>query len=69
MQSQFVSGCPPSSDGDISDPTSGASPNAFVMFPCAFARRFIFPQRLFDFVFGDVCGLYTVMNHFTGRKA
>ena len=28
----------------------------------------IFPQRLFDFVFGDVCGLYTVMNHFTGRK-
>ena len=29
----------------------------------------IFPQRLFDFVFGDVCGLYTVMNHFTGRQA
>ena len=28
----------------------------------------IFPQRLFDFVFGDVCGLYTVMNHFTGRQ-
>ena len=29
----------------------------------------IFPQRLFDFVFGDVCGLYTVMEHFKGRKA
>ena len=28
----------------------------------------IFPVRLFDFVFGDICGLYTVMNHFTGRK-
>lgn len=28
----------------------------------------LFPQRLFDFVFGDICGLYTVMNHFTGRK-
>jgi short-subunit dehydrogenase len=29
----------------------------------------IFPQRLFDFVFGDICGLYTVMNHFTGRQS
>ena len=29
----------------------------------------LFPQRLFDFIFGDVCGLYTVMNHFTGRKS
>ena len=29
----------------------------------------IFPQRLFDFVFGDVCGLYTVMEHFKGRKS
>ena len=28
----------------------------------------IFPQRIFDFIFGDVCGLYTVMNHFTGRQ-
>ena len=28
----------------------------------------IFPVRWFDFLFGDVCGLYTVMNHFTGRK-
>ncbi len=29
----------------------------------------IFPYRLFNFVFGDICGLYTVMDHFTGRKA
>lgn len=28
----------------------------------------IFPVRLFDFLFGDVCGLYTVMDHFTGRQ-
>ena len=28
----------------------------------------IFPHRIFDFIFGDVCGLYTVMDHFTGRK-
>ena len=28
----------------------------------------IFPVKWFDFVFGDICGLYTVMNHFTGRK-
>ena len=28
----------------------------------------IFPYRLFNFVFGDICGLYTVMDHFTGRK-
>jgi len=28
----------------------------------------IFPHRLFNFVFGDICGLYTVMDHFTGRK-
>ena len=28
----------------------------------------IFPYRWFNFVFGDICGLYTVMNHFTGRK-
>ena len=28
----------------------------------------IFPVRWFDFVFGDICGLYTVMDHFTGRK-
>ena len=29
----------------------------------------IFPVRWFDFIFGDVCGLYTVMDHFTGRQA
>ena len=28
----------------------------------------IFPYRWFNFVFGDICGLYTVMDHFTGRK-
>ncbi|MBR1705259.1 MAG: SDR family NAD(P)-dependent oxidoreductase [Bacteroidales bacterium] len=28
----------------------------------------IFPVKWFDFLFGDVCGLYTVMDHFTGRK-
>ena len=28
----------------------------------------IFPVRWFDFLFGDLCGLYTVMDHFTGRK-
>ena len=29
----------------------------------------IFPHRLFNFVFGDICGLYTVMDHFTGRRS
>jgi short-subunit dehydrogenase len=28
----------------------------------------IFPYRLFNWLFGDVCGLYTVMDHFTGRQ-
>ena len=28
----------------------------------------IFPYRLFNWAFGDLCGLYTVMDHFTGRK-
>lgn len=28
----------------------------------------IIPQRPFDWFFGDVFGLYTVMDHFTGRK-
>ena len=28
----------------------------------------IFPNRTFNWLFGDVCGLYTVMDHFTGRK-
>ena len=27
----------------------------------------IFPKGLFNVVFGDICGLYTVMDHFTGR--
>ena len=26
------------------------------------------PHRTFNFIFGDICGLYTVMDHFTGRK-
>ena len=26
------------------------------------------PYRLFNWIFGDICGLYTVMDHFTGRK-
>lgn len=39
-----------------------------------FAQHFIrlmqgiFPQTWFDFIFGDICGLYTVMDHFTGRR-
>ena len=42
-----------------------------INFPSHFIRLMqgIFPYRLFNFVFGDICGLYTVMNHFTGRKA
>ena len=28
----------------------------------------IFPLKIFDFIFGDVCGLYTVMDHFKGRR-
>ena len=42
-----------------------------INFPEHFIRLMqgIFPYRLFNFVFGDICGLYTVMNHFTGRKA
>ena len=28
----------------------------------------LFPYRLFNIVFGDICGLYTVMDHFQGRK-
>ena len=41
-----------------------------INFPEHFIRLMqgIFPHRLFDFVFGDICGLYTVMDHFTGRK-
>ena len=42
-----------------------------INFPSHFIRLMqgIFPYRWFNFVFGDLCGLYTVMNHFTGRKA
>ena len=41
-----------------------------INFPSHFIRLMqgIFPYRWFNFVFGDICGLYTVMNHFTGRK-
>ena len=28
----------------------------------------LIPYRLFNWIFGDICGLYTVMDHFTGRK-
>jgi len=28
----------------------------------------LIPHRPFNFIFGDICGLYTVMDHFTGRK-
>ena len=41
-----------------------------IPFPQHFIRLMqgIFPVAWFDFVFGDICGLYTVMDHFTGRK-
>ena len=41
-----------------------------INFPEHFIRLMqgIFPHRWFNFIFGDICGLYTVMNHFTGRK-
>ena len=29
----------------------------------------IFPLSWFNFIFGDICGLYTVIDHFTGRKS
>ena len=28
----------------------------------------LIPNKLFNFMFGDICGLYTVMDYFTGRK-
>ena len=42
-----------------------------INFPSHFIRLMqgIFPYRWFNFVFGDICGLYTVMDNFTGRKA
>ena len=41
-----------------------------INFPSHFIRLMqgIFPHSWFNFLFGDLCGLYTVMNHFTGRK-
>jgi len=41
-----------------------------IPFPQHFIRLMqgLLPLSWFDFIFGDVCGLYTVMNHFTGRK-
>ena len=41
-----------------------------IPFPQHFIRLMqgLLPVRWFDFIFGDVCGLYTVMDHFVGRK-
>ena len=41
-----------------------------INFPSHFIRLMqgIFPHSWFNFIFGDLCGLYTVMDHFTGRK-
>ena len=41
-----------------------------INFPSHFIRLMqgIFPHSWFNFLFGDLCGLYTVMDHFTGRK-
>ncbi|MBR0111680.1 MAG: SDR family NAD(P)-dependent oxidoreductase [Bacteroidales bacterium] len=41
-----------------------------IPFPAHFIRLMqgLVPQRIFNFVFGDICKLYTVMDHFTGRK-
>lgn len=41
-----------------------------INFPSHFIRLMqgIFPHSWFNFLFGDVCGLYTVMDHFTGRR-
>lgn len=41
-----------------------------INFPEHFIRLMqgIFPHSWFNFVFGDICELYTVMDHFTGRK-
>lgn len=30
--------------------------------------QFILPLCIFDFIFGTVCGVYSCMDHFTGRK-
>ena len=41
-----------------------------INFPAHFIRLMqgIFPHSWFNVIFGDICGLYTVMNHFTGRR-
>ncbi len=41
-----------------------------INFPSHFIRLMqgIFPHSWFNFLFGNLCGLYTVMDHFTGRK-
>jgi len=41
-----------------------------IPFPRHFIRLMqgLIPSRIFDFIFGDICGLYTVMDHFVGRK-
>ena len=41
-----------------------------INFPSHFIRLMqgIFPHSWFNFLFGELCGLYTVMDHFTGRK-
>lgn len=41
-----------------------------IPFPFHFIRmcEFIFPMRIFDWFFGEVFGIYHVMDHFTGRK-
>ena len=41
-----------------------------IPFPQHFIRLMqgLLPLRWFDFIFGDLCGLYTVMDHFKGRQ-
>ena len=41
-----------------------------IPFPRHFIRLMqgLIPSRIFNFIFGDICGLYTVMDHFVGRK-
>ena len=41
-----------------------------INFPSHFIRLMqgIFPHSWFNFLFGNLCGLYTVMDHFTGRR-
>lgn len=41
-----------------------------IPFPFHFIRLMqgLLPFRLFDPIFGDICGLYSVMDHYTGRR-